>query len=168
MVNKKYFILISVAILFSISCFASEESSRPVSKPACAPYCEKIDTVLFVFVDEINVLNSKKKSTLLDGLEKIVKLKGSKVRINNLDMDKVAHYYQPITSMISAEVRFHQDDNKSIIKIGVNIIAPNRFYSNEFICSIKDDFLCINEKFKKNINKNIEDYLFKPSGGTIQ
>jgi hypothetical protein len=169
-VSMKSSFLIYSLLLLSMSCYSSDKeliAAQSVLKPECAPYCDKINTLLLVFVDEIKVLTPQKRNDLIEGLNKSIKSKGSNLRVSILDMEKMAHYYQPSTSKISAEVNFHQDEfNKSILKIKVVIVAPNRFYSDEFSCLIEDD-RCVDTFFKNQVSKNIEDYLFKPTQGSI-
>lgn len=170
---NKYHALV-IGLLISVSCGAdvkTEERSnanRMVSKPACAPYCKGISTVLFLFVDKDNVVPDSEKKRLLAGMENILKVKNTKIRIASLNVEKISHYHQPTTTMVTAEINFHRNscDGKTI-DINVNIISPNRYYTNQFACSNKDDFSCIDEKVGKEVYTIIEEYLFKPTGGSI-
>lgn len=167
MISKKYMAMY-MALLFSINCYAAENEPRPISKPACAPYCEQINIISVVFVDEIKFLNASEKINLVSGIETILNSKKSKIKVVSRDSDRVDHFQRPTSSLIKIEVNFRGDDcNPSAIKMNVNIIAPNTFYTNEFICTSKDSFICIDEKFKKEIDVIVERYLFKATGGTI-
>lgn len=166
--NRNAVILLSIFV--SVNCCANNGKNleRRALSPDCAPYCEKINFLFFAFVGDVNIVSAQQKKVFLSEIENIFVQRRPDMRISFVDRDKVERYYHPTASMVFTEIHFYQDKfNKSVVKIRVNMVMPNRYFSDEFICSKSEGFSCINEKFKNEISKNIEDYFFKPSNGMI-
>lgn len=171
----KYYVVGAFSFFISFNCLsenkslASKQVMQGLSKPDCSPRCEKIDMISFNFIDKDKIFSKEQKETLLNGLKNLVAPKRADIKFVSLYNENIdQYYYQPIPVMISAEINFRLDlCDKTSANMDVKIIFPDKFYSKTFICPLENKNSCVSERFKQEVEKNINDYLFKSTGGSI-
>ena len=183
MVNKKLsFKILSLticSIFFSLNCYSGEveqiadqaqraQGNKPSLKTECSPNCEKISRVALYFVDPTNIFSTDQKDSMLIKLKKGILPKRKDLNFVSLNRDKVDHYEELSPVKIKVDITFNANsyDSESI-KMQLKIIYPGKFYTNEFLCPVKEKLACVNEHFEQEVEKGVQDYLFKPVFRTV-
>lgn len=162
-------------LFFSLNCYSEVKptsSAQPKPsffKPECAPNCEKISRIAFNFVDQDNIFTKEQKEQMSIETQNTISLINKDMKFVSIHSDNITRNGYFLSTSIRAEISFRIDTcDKTSTKVAVKIIYPEHFYINDFSCTSKDNFSCVNDIFKKEIGKKIEDYLFKPTKGSIQ